>query len=114
MDWEGRPGIPRAAPDADLAGYVTHDVSTAPYRYQPGSPLYASAEAAAARIPPTVGAIEAVDPHTCLLHTGSNSLDELAVYVALFGFRFQVHQPPELIAHIRDLTARLPTPSSRP
>ena len=51
--------------------------------------------------------IEAVDPHTCLLHTGSNSLDEIAIYVALFGFRFQVHGPPELIAHIRDLAARL-------
>jgi hypothetical protein len=32
---------------------------------------------------------------------------ELAIYVALFGFRFQIHQPPELIAHIRDLATRL-------
>ena len=30
-----------------------------------------------------------------------------AVYVALFGFRFQIHGPPELIAHIRDLATRL-------
>uniref|UniRef100_UPI00200C1080 helix-turn-helix transcriptional regulator n=1 Tax=Sphaerisporangium perillae TaxID=2935860 RepID=UPI00200C1080 len=98
---------PRQAPGVDLAGYLAHGVSTASYRYQARITLYAPAETAAERIPPTVGVIEAVDPHSCLLHTGSNSLDELAIYVALFGFRFRIHQPPELIAHIRDLTARL-------
>ena len=94
-------------PTATLAAYVSRGVSTAPYRYQARITLYAPAETAAERIPPTVGVIEAVDPHTCLLHTGANSLDVLAIYVALFGFRFRIHQPPELIAHIRDLAARL-------
>lgn len=98
---------PRQAPDVDLAGYLVHGVSTAPYRYRARITLHAPAETAAERIPPTVGVIEAVDPHTCLLHTGSDSLDELAIYVALFGLRFQIHEPPELIAHIRDLASRL-------
>ncbi|MFD2767543.1 helix-turn-helix transcriptional regulator [Micromonospora eburnea] len=98
---------PRQAPDVDLAGYLARGVSTAPYRYQAQITLHAPAETAAERIPPTIGVIEAVDPHTCLLRTGSNTLDELAIYVALFGFRFQIHEPPELIAHIRDLTSRL-------
>jgi predicted DNA-binding transcriptional regulator YafY len=98
---------PRQAPDLDLAGYLSHGVSTAPYRYHARITLYASAEVAAERIPPTVGVIEAVDPHTCLLHTGSNSLDEIAVYVALFGFQFQVQEPPELVARIRNLATRL-------
>lgn len=98
---------PRPAPDINLAGYLTHGVSTAPYRYQVRITLHAPAATAAERIPPTVGVIEAIDPHTCLLHTGSNSLDELAIYVASFGFRLQIHQPPELIAHIRDLATRL-------
>jgi predicted DNA-binding transcriptional regulator YafY len=98
---------PRPAPDVDLAGYLARGVSTAPYRYQARITLDAPAEVAAERIPPTVGVIEAVDPHTCVLHTGSNSLDEIAVYVALFGFRFRIHEPPELITHIRELAARL-------
>jgi predicted DNA-binding transcriptional regulator YafY len=98
---------PRQAPDVDLAAYLARGVSTAPYRYQAQITLYTPAETAAERIPATVGVIEAVDPHTCLLHTGSNSLDEIAVYVALSGFRFQVHEPPELITHIRDLATRL-------
>lgn len=98
---------PRQAPDVDLADYLTHGVSTAPYRYQARITLHAPAETAAERIPPTVGVIEAVDPHTCLLHSGSNSLDEIAIYVASFGFRFKIHEPPELIAHIRGLATRL-------
>ncbi|MEJ3748278.1 YafY family protein [Actinomycetes bacterium KLBMP 9797] len=98
---------PRPAPDADLAGYLARGVSTATYRYQATIVVYAPAAAAAERIPPTVGVIEAVDEDTCVLHTGANSLDELAVWVAAFGFRFRVQEPPELIAHLRDLTARL-------
>lgn len=97
---------PRPAPDVDLAGYLAHGVSTAAYRYQARITLYTAAEIAAERIAPTVGVIEAVDPRTCLLHTGSNSLDEIAVYVALFGFRFRIHEPPELVARIRDLATR--------
>jgi len=96
---------PRSAPD--VVGYLAHGVSTAAYRYQARITLFARAEAAAERIAPTVGVVEAVDAATCLLHTGSNSLDELALYVALLGFRFRIDGPPELVAHVRDLTARL-------
>ncbi|SCG70412.1 WYL domain-containing protein [Micromonospora halophytica] len=98
---------PRQAPDVDLADYLSRGVSTAPYRYQARITLHAPARIAAERVPPTVGVIEAVDGYTCLLHTGSHSLDELAIHVVLLGFRFQVHEPPELIAHIRGLAARL-------
>jgi predicted DNA-binding transcriptional regulator YafY len=97
---------PRPAPD-DLAGYLAHGVSTASYRYQARITLYASAETAAERIAPTVGVIEAIDQDTCRLHTGSNSLDEIAVYVALFGFPFRVHEPQELVIRIRDIASRL-------
>jgi predicted DNA-binding transcriptional regulator YafY len=41
------------------------------------------------------------------LRFGSDSLDHLAVWVAAFGFEFEVHEPPELVEHLRTLTARL-------
>ena len=47
-----------------------------------------------------------MDQHTCVLHTGSDSLDELAVYVALKGFDFQVLDPPELVPVLRTLSDR--------
>ncbi|MFQ6330467.1 helix-turn-helix transcriptional regulator [Nocardia sp. CWNU-33] len=98
---------PREAPDIDLAGYVSRGVTTSPYRYSARITLDVPAEVAADRIAPTVGTIEPLDHQSCLLRTGSNSLDELAIYVAGFGFPFHIHEPPELIAHIRTLIARL-------
>ncbi|WP_455430203.1 WCX domain-containing protein [Nonomuraea jabiensis] len=56
---------------------------------------------------PTAGRIEAIDQHTCLLHTGSDSLDEIALYVGLIGFDFEILDPPELLDHVRALTDRL-------
>ncbi|TDB76166.1 YafY family protein [Micromonospora sp. KC723] len=98
---------PREAPDVDLAAYLFRGVSAAVYRYQARVTLHVSAETAAEQVLPTVGLIEAVDSRTCLLHTGSNSLDELAVHLGLFDLPFTVNEPPELIARIRDLAARL-------
>ncbi len=98
---------PRDAPEIDPAGFVSRGVSTAPYRYQARITLFAPAAVAADRIAPTVGVIEAVDADTCVLHTGSDSLDELAVYVGVFGFDCRIHEPTELVDHIRTLTARL-------
>ena len=66
-----------------------------------------SAAVAADCIPPTVGVIEAVDDTHCLLPTGSNSLDEIAVYTALFGLGFRVHEPPELVDRLRELAGRV-------
>lgn len=98
---------PRETPDVDLAGYLTEGITSRAYRYQARITLHVPVEVAAERVPSTIGAIEVIDSQTCLLRTGSNSLDELAIYVALFGFPFTVHEPPELIAQIRELAARL-------
>jgi predicted DNA-binding transcriptional regulator YafY len=76
---------PREAPDIDLAAYLSRGVSTAAYRYQARITVHVAAEVAAERILPTVGVIESVDLNTCLVHTGSNSLDELTLYLGLFN-----------------------------
>jgi predicted DNA-binding transcriptional regulator YafY len=98
---------PREPPASDLASYVSHGIGTRAYRYQGLFTLRAPIAVAAARIAPSVGTLEALDGSSCVLRAGSNSLDELAVYLATFGFDFTVHEPPELIAHIRTLTVRL-------
>ncbi len=106
----GPPGArftPRALPADDVAAYVSQAISSAPYRYQARILFRAPAAAVAPRTSPAAGRLEAVDEHTCVLHTGSNSLDELALYVALKGFDFQVLDPPELVPVLRALSARL-------
>ena len=97
---------PRQPPD-DLPGYVSQSVSTAPYRHQAKILMHAPLTVVAERSSPTSGRLEAVDEHSCLLHTGSNSLDELALYVAIKGVDFEVLEPAALITKIQELADRL-------
>jgi predicted DNA-binding transcriptional regulator YafY len=97
---------PREPPD-DAAAHTAQAISNRAYRYRGRFTIQAPAEAVAERIPPTIGVLEAIDERSCTLHTGSNSLDELALYVALLGHEFQVHEPPELVDHVHALAARL-------
>jgi predicted DNA-binding transcriptional regulator YafY len=98
---------PREPPADDLAGYTAQGISSRAYRYQGRFTLRAPISVAAQRIPPTVGTLEAVDEDSCVLRAGANSVDELGVYVATFGFDFTVHEPPELITHLHTLATRL-------
>ncbi len=66
----------------------------------------APAEWVVARINPSVGVVSPVDEATCLLDTGAESLDELAVYLGMLGVGFRVSSPPELVDHLRALAAR--------
>jgi predicted DNA-binding transcriptional regulator YafY len=50
--------------------------------------------------------VEAVDEGTCLLRTGADTLETLAVYLGMLGADFKVDEPPELVAHLRDLADR--------
>jgi predicted DNA-binding transcriptional regulator YafY len=97
---------PRDPPEEDVAGYISRAISTSPYRYQATVRLHAPAEAAAERVGPAAGLVEAVDEHTCLLHVGGPSVDGFPVYLAQIGFDFEVLAPPELIEQVRVLAER--------
>ena len=98
---------PRQPPAGDAAGYVSAAISSAPYRYQARILIQAPLAAVAERSSPAAGRLEAVDGGTCILHTGSNSLEEIALYVAVKGFGFRVLDPPELIPVLRAVAGRL-------
>jgi len=96
---------PRPPPE-DLLGYTSRAITTGAYRYRARITMHASADRIAEHIPPTVGALEAVDEHRCTLVVGSNSLDELTLYVGLCGVDFDVHEPAELRERVRSLGVR--------
>jgi predicted DNA-binding transcriptional regulator YafY len=100
-------------PPADAASYVSQAVASAPYRYQARLLVHAPIEAVARRSSPTAGRLERVDDRTCVLHTGSNSLDDLAIYVTVKGFDFEVLDPPELAEHLGGLADRLARAAAR-
>ncbi len=59
-----------------------------------------------ARINPTVGVVEPVDDGHCVLVTGADSVELVAVYIGMLGYDFHVTDPPELVAHLRLLAER--------
>jgi predicted DNA-binding transcriptional regulator YafY len=98
---------PRDPPGGDAAAYVSRSVSSAPYRYQARIRLHLPAGAVAERIPPTVGHLQADGDSACILHTGAESPDVLAIWAAILGAEFEILDPPELAAHIVALAGRL-------
>jgi predicted DNA-binding transcriptional regulator YafY len=98
---------PREAPGGDAAAYVSRSIASAPYHYQARIRLHAAAGAVAERIPPTIGQLEPEGEHACIVRTGAESLDVLAIYVSLIGIEFEVLDPPELAEHLLVLAGRL-------
>ena len=58
------------------------------------------------RINPAVGTVEHVDDVTCVLHTGADTVETLAVHLGLLGADFRVTGPPELLNHLGVLADR--------
>ncbi|WP_158882219.1 helix-turn-helix transcriptional regulator [Amycolatopsis anabasis] len=97
---------PREPPGGDVAAYVSGRVSAAAWRYRARVVLHAPAAAVAERINPAVGVVEAVDARTCVLDTGADSIESLAVHLGMLGVDFDVTEPRELVEYIRTLAAR--------
>ncbi|MEU0482322.1 YafY family protein [Streptosporangium sp. NPDC006013] len=98
---------PRPLPAEELADHFAMGPTANGHRYRAVLTMHGSAAEVAEEVPPTLGVVEPADDHTCTLRIGSDSLDHLAVWVAAFGFEFDVREPPELVEHLRTLTARL-------
>jgi predicted DNA-binding transcriptional regulator YafY len=97
---------PRPLPAPDLADWVARRVATGAWQYRARITVHAPAPAVEARIGPYVGTVTSTGDEVCLLDTGSDSLETMAVYLGLLGFDFRVESPPELAEHIRALTDR--------
>jgi predicted DNA-binding transcriptional regulator YafY len=98
---------PRTLPAKDAAQYVDQSITGAPNQFEALVTLHASAEEIASRIPAHWGAIEPIDARTCKYRTGDDDLGWLAVRIAMLGVDFEVHDPPELVEHLRALAVRL-------
>ena len=58
------------------------------------------------RIHAAVGVVESVDDHTCVLVTGADSLEIIAVYIGMLGLDFRVDDPPDLVEHLKTIGNR--------
>ena len=98
---------PRELPAEDGAAYVQRSLSARPTRYEARLTLHASAEEMDKRTPRYWGPFEPLGDDRCEYRTGDDTLDWLAARLSMLGVEFEVHEPPELVEHLRGLSERL-------
>ncbi|MFD6351202.1 helix-turn-helix transcriptional regulator [Nocardia tengchongensis] len=97
---------PRPLPDTDLVAFVLREIASTGWQVHARVTVLAPAETVIARINPTVGVVEPVDDASCLLLTGADRLETIAIYLSMLMMDFRVDSPPELVTHIRTLARR--------
>jgi predicted DNA-binding transcriptional regulator YafY len=102
----GERGPQREAPFADAAAFVRDRLWGLLPTYRAVATLHLPLAEAARRLGPAVGDLEEADDATCLLRTGTDTLEWLAFRLTQLGCAFEVHEPPELADHLRSLAAR--------
>jgi predicted DNA-binding transcriptional regulator YafY len=98
---------PRALPAADAAAYVEQSIAGASYRYEARVTVHAPVDAITARHPYLASALEPIDDQRCEYRSSDDDLEWLALRIAMLGADVDVHEPPELVEHLRTLGARL-------
>ena len=112
VDWielrmaTGRRYKPRPMPGDDYTDFVLRDVASTGWKVHARITVFASAEEVLSRIHAAVGIVESVDESTCILVTGAESLEVIAVYIGMLGLDFHVTAPPQLVEHLRVIGAR--------
>ncbi|MBG0816460.1 YafY family protein [Planomonospora sp. ID82291] len=93
---------PREPPDGDVAAYLARRLSWRTWPWQASVVLHVPAQAAAGRVWPGMGVIEAVDGDRCLLHVGAESPADLVWMITSVGVGFTlVEGPAELAEELR-------------
>ena len=112
LDWMqlrvpgGRRFRPVELPGGDYPAFVLRTTAFAGWQVHVRITVYAPAEEVLSRINPAVGVVEAIDDSTCVLVTGADSVETVAVYIGMLGIDFTATEPPELVAHLATLARR--------
>jgi predicted DNA-binding transcriptional regulator YafY len=112
LDWVelkrpgGRRFTPHPLPGEDYTSFVLREVAFSGWSVHARIAVDAPAEEVLARINPTVGVVESVDAGHCVLVTGADSVEIIAVYIGMLGLDFHVTDPPELVEAVAALGER--------
>jgi predicted DNA-binding transcriptional regulator YafY len=96
---------PRPAPDA--ASYIRRSISTSPYRYVARARYFTSESVVGQCFPPTSVTIEAEGADACVVTTGGDDPERIALYLAMPGCAFEVLDPPEVVEAVTSVADRL-------
>ncbi|MBN6051433.1 YafY family transcriptional regulator [Nonomuraea sp. RK-328] len=97
---------PRPLPGEDVASFVVARLHTLFPVYRAVVTLRAPAELVRSRLGDGAEDVVPVDERTCRLDGRSDTLEWLAFRLLTLGCEFEVHEPPELLEHLRELGGR--------
>jgi predicted DNA-binding transcriptional regulator YafY len=112
LDWMqlrvpgGRRYTPVELPGGDYPAFVLRTTAFAGWHVHARITVHAPAVEVLSRINPAVGVVEAIDDNTCVLVTGADSVETVAVYIGMLGLDFTATEPPELVSHLTTLAKR--------
>jgi predicted DNA-binding transcriptional regulator YafY len=99
---------PRELPTGSAAEYLRQSMYRRQETYEFEVTFAAPAEFIAARLPKWLGTPEPLDDHSCRLRAAvGDSVEWMAVRLAMVDCEFTVHEPPELVQCVRELGGRL-------
>ena len=98
---------PRELPAEDAAAYVAQSLAGAFSRYEARITVHAPAADLERRLSFVGGSVTVIDEHRCEYRVSDDNPDWLAMRISMLGFDVEVHEPPEVIAAMRELAARL-------
>ncbi|MFC4122148.1 helix-turn-helix transcriptional regulator [Nonomuraea zeae] len=94
---------PREPPGEGAAAYVESRL----YSLAPTYEAVVTLHTAVTEVISALGEVTEIDERTCRLRMPADTLDWLGFRLFTLGCEFEVHEPPELAAHLRALAARL-------
>ncbi|GGO20991.1 helix-turn-helix transcriptional regulator [Micromonospora parathelypteridis] len=98
---------PRELPADDASAFVTNQLYSLAPVFRAVATLALPAEQAAVRLGDHAGELEPLDDTSCRWRSPEDTIDWLAFRLALLGCDFTVHEPPELVEHLRRLGRRI-------
>jgi predicted DNA-binding transcriptional regulator YafY len=101
----GRRFVP-TDPPFDLTEFVVREVARTGWAVHARILVHAPASDVLARINPAVGTVEPRDDATCVLVTGGDSIETVAVWIGMLGMDFTVREPQGLVDHLALLSRR--------
>lgn len=101
-----RPFRPRPLSEDRYTELVVRSVASSGWAVHARIEVLAPCDEVLARINPAVGVVEPIDDERCVLVTGGDSYEVVAVYIGMLGLDFRVGAPAELVEHLRLLGTR--------
>ncbi|GAA1615913.1 helix-turn-helix transcriptional regulator [Leucobacter chromiireducens] len=99
--------VQREIPDDDVAAFTVNAIATVPYACRVEAVFAASAEELAGRFPPDAVHIEPINAERCVVHTGAETVEAVAVYLLAPGVPFTIRSPVALRHWLREVARRL-------